>query len=106
MHTLYPDVTYFVVASSSVLSDRSAILDYSRHVCAENVPVCLVLYWADETKAAVSFPINDGEASAIVASYNRNRSTGNDGLQCYNFGSSAERCQARDETGLQGPEDR
>src|SRR5690242_17346255 len=79
MHALYPDVTHFVAASSSVLSDRGAVLDYSRHACADDdVPVCFVLYWADETKAAVSFPIGDGQAGAIVASYNRNRSTGND----------------------------
>jgi hypothetical protein len=94
MHTLYPDVTHFVVAPRSVLADRKAVLDYSRRACAEDVQVCLVLYWTDPTKAAVSFPIRPNEAQAMMASYHRNRSTGRDGLQCYNFGSAAERCES------------
>lgn len=95
-HTLYPDVTYFVVAPDSVLSDRNAVLGYSHDVCAEDLQVCLVLFWTDQGRAAASFPIEDREAEAIMASYNRNRSTGSEGFLCYNFGSSEESCRKRE----------
>ena len=96
VHSLYPTVTHFVVAPESVMRDRNVVLSYSRRTCADaDQHVCFVFFWTDESKAARTFPISDSEADAMVASYNRNRSTGNDGFQCYNFGSPGERCATR-----------
>lgn len=95
MHELYPDVTHFVVAPESVMRDRTRVLAYSRRRCAGDPQVCFVLYWTDASHAASGFPIGDREASAIVASYRRNHSTGADGFNCYNFGSPPERCLSR-----------
>lgn len=91
MHSLYPTVTHFVVAPESVMGDRSVVLAYSRRTCAQEL-VCFVLFWTDASKAARSFGITDSEAGALVASYTRNRSSGREGFQCYNFGSPAEHC--------------
>ena len=95
MHSLYPGVTHFTVAPEPVMTDRSAVLAYSRRTCAEDEQVCFVLFWTDASSAASGFPITDREAEAMVASYYRNRSAGNDGFQCYNFGSPGERCSSR-----------
>jgi hypothetical protein len=96
MHSLYPSVTHFVVAAESLMYQRNAVLAYSRRTCTDEDQICSVLYWTEESKAASGFPITDREVDAIVASYNRNRSTGNDGFQCYSFGSPAERCKKSD----------
>ena len=93
MHSLYPGVTHFTVAPESVMADRSAVLTYARRTCADDE--CFVLFWTDTSKAASGFPITDREADAMVASYHRNRSGGNDGFQCYNFGLLRERCSSR-----------
>jgi hypothetical protein len=93
MHTLYPSVTHFVVAPESVMHERNEVLAYSRGLCADDDQVCSVLYWTEESKAARGFPITDKEAEAIVATYTRNRSTGSEGFQCYNFGLLRERCK-------------
>ena len=95
MHSLYPTVTHFVLAPESLMVDPNAVLAYSRRTCADNDEVCFVFFWSDESKAARGFPITDREADAIVASYNRNHSAGNDGFQCYNFGSGAAHCATR-----------
>jgi len=93
MHADYPSAAHFVVAAESVMRERTAVLAYSRRVCAGEEQVCTVLYWTDAARAARGFPVTDSETDAIVASYHRNRSTGSDGLQCYNFGSPSERCR-------------
>jgi hypothetical protein len=96
VHSLYPAVTHFVVAPESVMGDRNVVLSYSRRTCANtDQQVCFVLFWTDASKAARGFPITDSEADAIVASYKRNRSTRNDGFQCYNFGSPGQHCATR-----------
>lgn len=96
VHSLYPSVTHFVVAPEAVMGDRNVVLSYSRRTCADaDQQVCFVLFWTDASKAAKGFPITASEADAMVASYNRNRSTGHDGFQCYNFGSPGQRCAAR-----------
>lgn len=92
MHADYPSAAHFVVAASSVMRERTAVLAYSRRLCPGEEQVCSVLYWTDASRAARGFPVADREAEAIVASYNRNRSTGHDGFQCYDFGSPSERC--------------
>ena len=93
MHADYPSAAHFVVAAESVMRERTVVLAYSRRLCAGEEQVCSVLYWTDASRAARGFPVTDREANAIVASYHRNRSTGSDGLQCYNFGSPGERCR-------------
>jgi hypothetical protein len=96
IHSLYPSVTHFVVAPESVMGDRNVVLSYSRRTCADrDQQVCFVLFWTDASKAAKGFPISASEADAMVASYNRNRSSGQDGFQCYNFGEPRQRCAAR-----------
>jgi hypothetical protein len=95
MHSLYPGVTHFTVAPESVMRDRSAVLSYSRRRCADDEQVCFVLYWTDAASAATGFPISDRQSEAMAASYRRGHSTGNDGLQCYNFGAPRERCAIR-----------
>ena len=95
MHSLYPGVTHFTIAPESAMSDRNAVLAYSRRACADDEQVCFVLFWTGASNAASGFPITAREADAMVASYNRNRSAGNDGFQCYNFGSPGERCSSR-----------
>ena len=94
MHTLYPGVTHFVISPESVMTDREATLAFSRRLCG-NAEVCFVLFWTDPSKVAAGFPITEREAGAMVASYRRNRSTGADGFQCYNFGTPTERCVSR-----------
>jgi hypothetical protein len=94
VHSLYPAVTHFVVAPRALMGDRNAVLAYSRRSCLEE-QVCFVHFWVDASKAAKRFPISDSEAEAIVASYDRNRSTGHDGFQCYDFGVPGEQCAAR-----------
>ena len=96
MHSMYPGITHFVVAPESVMSDRDGVLAYARRMCADgDDQVCFVFFWTDESKAARRFPMTDTQGDAMVASYNRNRSTGNDGLRCYDFGSLEERCAIR-----------
>jgi hypothetical protein len=95
MHSLYPGVTHFVVAPDSVMGDRKLVLTYSRRICEDEEQVCFVLFWTDSSRAAAGFPIKDSQAEALVASYNRNRSTGHDGFQCYNFESPGGRCESR-----------
>ena len=96
MHALYPTSTHFVVAPESVMVDRNVVIAYSRRACGDpDEQVCFVFFWTKESKAARGFPLSDDQADAIVASYNRNRSTGNDGLQCYDFGLPREHCKVR-----------
>ncbi|HKN68466.1 MAG TPA: hypothetical protein VJW73_19415 [Gemmatimonadaceae bacterium] len=95
MHTLYPDITHFVVTPESVMANRTAALAFSRGLCGEREEVCFVFFWTDGSRAATGFPLSDREISAMSASYRRNHSTGADGFQCYNFGTVAERCGAR-----------
>ena len=96
VHSLYPAVTHFVVAPESVMRDRNVVLSYSRRTCADDAQqVCFVLFWTGVSNAARSLPISDSEAGAMVASYNRNRSTGKDGFQCYDFASPEDRCATR-----------
>jgi len=92
MHTLYPGVTHFVTAPESTMREPAAVLAFSRRTCADEDEVCFVLYWTDASKAASGFPISAREAQGMVASYIRNRSTGAEGFQCYNFGSPGRRC--------------
>lgn len=75
------------------MRERGVVLAYSRRRCTGEEQVCAVLYWTDQARAAKGLPLADREADAIVASYNRNRSTGSDGFQCYDFGSPSERCK-------------
>jgi len=95
MHTLYPGVAHFVVTPESVLTNRDAALAFSRGLCRDDDQLCFVFFWTDASKAAAGFPMTDRQSAAMAASYRRNRSTGADGFQCYNFGTSAERCVAR-----------
>jgi len=92
MHTLYPGVTDFVIAPDSAMRDRTAVPAFSPRTCADDDQVCFVLYWTDVSSAASGFPITESEARGMVASYIRNRSTGADGFQCYNFDSPRQRC--------------
>lgn len=87
MHELYPSVTHFVVAADSIMHDRDVVLAYARHTCSveQDDQVCMVLFWTDASRAATGFPITSTQQDAIVASYNRNRSTGKDGFQYYRF---------------------
>jgi hypothetical protein len=96
MHALFPGITHFVVAPESAMSNRRAMLAYSRRACAAgDEQICFVLFWPNESNAARGFPLTSGQADAMVASYTRNRSTGYDDFQCYNFGPPAERCAKR-----------
>lgn len=95
MHALYPSVTHFVVAPEAIVSNERTLLAYARRSCAGDDEVCLVLFWTEASKAARSFPIADGEASAMVASYRRNRVTGAEGFQCYNFALRERHCAMR-----------
>src|SRR5690349_979939 len=92
-HALYPPPPNVVVATESVMHERDAVQANSRHLCAGEERVWSVLYWTDESRAARGFPVTERQANAIVASYKRNRSTGHDGFQCYDFGSASERCK-------------
>ena len=77
------------------MRDSTAVLTFSRRSCADEEQVCFVLYWTDSSNAASGFPISAREAQGMAASYIRNRSTGADGFQCYNFGLPERRCSLR-----------
>ena len=77
------------------MANRSAVLAFCRRVCSDGEQVCFVFFWTDVSKAAHGFPITTRETDAMVASYERNRSSRTDSFQCYNFGSAMERCAAR-----------
>lgn len=91
IHSNYPAVAHFVVAPEGAMSDRNIVIAYARRACVDEYE-CFVLFWTNQAQAARTFPITDRQAATMVANYNRNRGIGNDGLQCYDFGSAHERC--------------
>src|SRR5947207_15532720 len=84
-------VQHFVVASSTAMRDRAAVLGFARTLCGAE-RICFVHFWTSEAKAGRRIPMTDSQVNAMVASYNRNLNTGNDAFQCYNFGSQGEHC--------------
>lgn len=91
IHSNYPAVAHFVVAPEGAISHRSVVIAYARRACVDEFE-CFVLFWTNQAQAARTFPITHRQAATMVANYRRNRGIGNDGLQCYDFGSAQERC--------------
>lgn len=85
---------YFVVVNLQGIGNDTAYKDLKRiatTLCARK-NVCFVRFWGDELKAATYLPMSDVAANSVLASYNINRNTGNNGFTCHPFSDPGQRC--------------
>ena len=78
------NVSYFVVVSKSIATDRAELTDISHEICSGK-NVCAIFFWVDRNRAGRNLDITDEQFKAIIAKYNFNSNSGIDKLMLCNF---------------------